>query len=125
MGLWSQRMRRVTMPHSLGWSSATGPGWSLCRRGLFHLRPEVVFAEPPALAELLAGALEDSTELWRVGHQEVLDLVVVLDADDNRDRRPLRVTATGPLSLAFRKALSWDLTSATDAIFMAVPPPRR
>src|SRR5262249_33346735 len=34
---------------------------------------------------------------------------------------PFRVTTTGPDSLAFRKALSCDLISATDAIFIPSP----
>src|SRR5947209_2126944 len=39
--------------------------------------------------------------------------------------RPFRVTTTGPPSLAFKKALNWAFTSATDTLFTAPPPPRR
>src|SRR5712691_2408107 len=35
---------------------------------------------------------------------------------------PFLVTTTGPPSLAFRNALNWDFTSATDEIFITPPP---
>jgi len=38
---------------------------------------------------------------------------------------PFRVTTTGAASLAFTKALNWDLISATDAIFIILAISRR
>jgi hypothetical protein len=49
------------------------------------LRPEFLFTEPLSFPKLLARAIQDGAEVRGVRHQEALDLVFVLDADDDRD----------------------------------------
>jgi hypothetical protein len=37
------------------------------------------------IAKLLPGTLQDGTKVRRIGHEEALDLLFVLYANDNRD----------------------------------------
>ena len=56
---------------------------------MLELGPEFLFAEPLPFAELLAGALQDGTQARRICHEQSLDLILVLHADDDRNRPPV------------------------------------